>query len=91
MVINPATNSSAVLEEDAGTFVRVDAMKGKFVSLKNGSVTLGHDGMADTSHAVKPDAAVTVNGKVSEIQDLEPGDAVELKGDPAAVVTATRK
>lgn len=64
---------------------------GTFVSLKGNTVTLSHGGnKPDTTHSVKADATVTLNGATAKLTDLLAGDHVDISGDPATSVTATR-
>lgn len=65
-------------------------MSGTFVSCKNGTITLSHGNKANTDHAVEPMATVTLNGDPSALTDLQAGDKVNLSGDPATSVSATR-
>lgn len=64
---------------------------GQFISLFDGSMTLGHNGDPESDHDIADDATVTLNKKPATLAELQVGDEISLSGDPATSVTATRK
>lgn len=63
---------------------------GKFKTLINGVMTVGHPPGPDTHHDIPATAKVTLNGKTAKVSDLRADDEVHLSGDPVTLVTATR-
>lgn len=69
---------------------RGSAMNGKFVSTSGNDITLSHGNKGETTHAVAPDATVTIDGDEGKLADLKAGDDVSLSGNPATSVVAHR-
>lgn len=66
-------------------------VSGKVVSISGDNLTVSPGkGKDNTSHAVAPNAEVTLNGVKVTLRDLKEDDAVNLEGDPATKVVATR-
>lgn len=64
--------------------------KGTLKSVSGSTLELDHgDGTMDT-YDVAPGVSVTLNGKPSSLDKLQPGDVCTLSGDPATSVAATR-
>lgn len=60
-------------------------------SINATSITVTHDDGSSAVYAIATATVkVTLNGKVAKVADLKPGDRVELSGDPATFIAATR-
>lgn len=65
-------------------------MDGKLVSASESEIVVSHDSGPDTTHVVKSNVAVTLNGQKSSLADLNPGDSLSYHGSPVTSIGATR-
>jgi hypothetical protein len=64
---------------------------GIIVSVSGSQITMTHDdGSPKDTHNVATNAVITLNGVHASLSQLRAGDHVDVVGDPATIVTATR-
>lgn len=70
--------------------------RGQVAAIENGTLVMTIDGAQRHTHEVPDNAKVTINGEPADLQDLRPGDRIEVrteKGNPdvALLIAATRQ
>lgn len=63
---------------------------GVLKSVSNNTLHFTDNNGDDQSVSVVNNVSVTLNGKSSKLADLKAGDAIQVSGDPATSVSATR-
>ena len=65
-------------------------MLGTFVCLEDGAIIANYLGV-QRKYEVDDKCSVTLNGKEAKVTDFMPGDKLEVSGQPATSIKATRE